>query len=142
MNYFLSFVLVFSFLLFGGCATTSNQVRNELKQLVQKNQFDKALELVNSDQFYPEKRSRLLKLIETGTIHYLAGNFYQSVKTFSLARDLSEKLFTVSISKKALSMISNSNADNYYGDPYERSIIRFYLSLSHFMLYQSGVYEI
>ena len=69
------------------------------------------------------------------------GEYYQSLKVFEKARNLSDKLFTVSIGKKLKTVVTNNNQDNYYGEIYERSLIRFYLALNHYLLYQSGEYE-
>ena len=100
-----------------------------------------AIKVAESQKFYPEKRSRLLKLLEVGTLRHMRGDYYQSLKAFEKARDLSDKLFTVSISKKALAAVTNNNMDNYYGEVYERSLIRFYIALNHYLLYQQGLYE-
>jgi hypothetical protein len=97
--------------------------------------------LVESKKFYPEKRSKLLKLLELGTLKQINGDYFQSLKIFEKARNLSDKLFTVSISKKALAAVTNNNMDNYYGEIYERSLIRFYIALNHYLIYQSGKHE-
>ena len=128
-------------LLLSGCSSTSQKTVGEYKKFVKTKNYTEALKLARSDKFYPKERSRLLKLIEVGMVHYLAGEFLQANELFATARDLSDKLYTVSISKKALSMVSNDNVDNYYGERYERSMIRFYLAISSYMLYQKGVEE-
>ncbi|HLE09942.1 MAG: hypothetical protein A2504_02995 [Bdellovibrionales bacterium RIFOXYD12_FULL_39_22] len=124
-----------------GCASTSQKTVLEVKSLVRERQFEKALAIIESDNFYPEERSKLLKLLEDGTVRYFAGHYYQASKLFYEAQELSNKLYTVSISKKALTGLANDSADNYYGELYERSLIRFYFSLSNFMLYQTATYE-
>jgi hypothetical protein len=100
-----------------------------------------SIKFVKSEEFFPEERSRLLKLVELGTLFYLNRDYYQSLKTFEAAQTLSDQLFTVSISKKVSSAVLNDNLDNYYGEKYERSMIRFYQVLNHYLLYQNGVYE-
>ncbi len=137
----LQIVVALYFLLLFGCATTSKETVLEVKNLVKERQFDKALAIIESDKFYPEERSRLLKLLEQGTVKYFSGQYYQASKIFYDAQELSNQLYTVSVSKKALTGLSNDNADNYYGEKYERSLIRFYFALSHFMIYQTGIYE-
>lgn len=74
-------------------------------------------------------------------MHYYNGNFFQALKTFDEAKDLSDKLFTVSISKKVTAAVSNDNQDNYYGEKYERSLIRLYQVFSHFALSEADKYE-
>lgn len=128
--------------LLGGCATHKNRkaVKN-LKKILATGQVQKAINLVESKKFYPEEHSKLLKLLELGMLRQLKGDHYQSLKIFEKARDLSDKLFTVSIGKKIKSAVVNSNEDNYYGEIYERSLIRFYIALNHYLLYQQGFYE-
>ncbi len=130
-------VLLFSF----GCSTSSRKSASKLKGLVIQKKYDEALKLVKSDKYYPEKRSQLLKLLEIGTLHFYKGNYYQAIQTFDSAHELSDKLYIKSLSKKLLTMVANDSADNYYGERYERSLIRFYLSFSHYMIYQTGRYE-
>ena len=125
-----------------GCATHKNRKQAAgLKKALQTGSIQNAIQLVESEKFYPEKRSRLLKLLELGTLRQINGDYYQSLKTFEKARELSNKLFTKSISKKALAAVTNNNMDNYYGEIYERSLIRFYIALNHYFLYQVGKYE-
>lgn len=136
---YLKFVIVT--LVLAGCGTAGRKQSTKLRNLVNQRQFQEAETFVNSEKFYPEKESRLLKLLELGSIQYLNGHYFQSLKTFDKAKELSDQLYTVSISKKITSAVSNSNFDNYYGEKYERSMIRFYQSLNHFMLSQVGKYE-
>ncbi|OIQ19005.1 MAG: hypothetical protein BM556_06895 [Bacteriovorax sp. MedPE-SWde] len=133
-------LLLASTLLFS-CATNSRKSHEKLRGLVKSQKLSDAEQFVKSDKFFPEKESRLLKYLETGMIQHLNGNYYQSLKTFDKAKELSDKLFTVSISKKLKSAVGNSNLDNYYGEKYERSMIRFYQVLNHYALYYTGNYE-
>lgn len=128
-------------LLLVGCATNNRVAYKKLRKNISDKKIDEAIKLVKSDKFYPEERNKLLKLLELGNLQHLNGDYYQSLKSFDEAMEVSDKLFTVSISKKAVSAISNNNMDNYYGEIYERSMIRFYQALNHFMLYQNGFYE-
>jgi hypothetical protein len=123
------------------CGSGGRKQSEKLKKLVKAGEYNNAETYVNSEKFFPEKESRLLKLVELGTIQYLNRHYYQALKSFDKAKDLSDKLFTVSISKKAVSAVTNSNYDNYYGEKFERSMIRYYQSLTHFALSQNGEYE-
>lgn len=132
--------LIFTVALLAGCATGVKQ-HEKLQTLVKDGKFEDGLALVNSKDFYPDKNSELLKLLELGTLHYYNGNYFQAVTTFNQAQELSEKLFTVSMSKKALSAVTNDSLDNYYGEKYERSLIRLFQILSHLALSESNKYE-
>lgn len=131
---FLAFILA-------SCGTGGRKEQEKLKKLVRSGDFAGAKVLVEGEKFFPDKESRLLKLVELGTIQYLNSNYYQALKSFDKAKDLSDKLFTVSISKKAAAAVTNSNFDNYYGEKFERSMIRYYQALTHYALSQVGVYE-
>ncbi len=124
------------------CATNKNRKEHlKLQKFVKTGQYDQALIVAKGKDFYADKDSRLLKLLEIATINYLKGNYYQALQTFDLAEDLSNKLFTKSVKGKLKAALVNSNMDKYYGEKYERSLIRFYQALSHYMLYQTGKYE-
>jgi hypothetical protein len=132
--------VVFIIFLINGCSTTlSNRKSQEnLHKYVKNGDFQKALNLVQSDKYYPEERSRLLKLLELGSAYYLSNNYTGALYYFDEAKELSELLFTQSVKGKIKSVAINDNMDKYYGEKYERSMIRFYQALTHFMLYQTG----
>lgn len=109
-----------------------------LHNLVRKGEYEKAENLVKGKDFFNEKESALLKLLELGMVQQLQGKYSEALKTFEKAQVLSDKLFTVSLSKKVKAAVTNSNFDNYYGEKYERSMIRYYLSLNHFLLFQKA----
>ncbi|MDR2526999.1 MAG: hypothetical protein LBC92_03945 [Rickettsiales bacterium] len=123
------------------CSTMNDRNTIQLlrKDLKSRN-YSAAESLIKNKKFYPEKRNVLLKELEKGTIFYLNGKYYQALKSFKNAKKISDDLFTVSVSKKVASVFISS-ADNYYGERYERSLIRFYESLINYNLYKSGIYE-
>ena len=124
------------------CSTVEKNRRFSFKivENIKSQKFKNALSIAEDKDFYTKKNNLLLKKLELGTIHYLNNNFYQSLKYFEEAKKISDDLYVVSISKK-LSSIWDANLDNYYGEKYERSMIRFYLSLINYHLYQQGFYE-
>lgn len=136
-----SFFIVLIVALLASCATSERKGAEQLTTLVKTGDLSASIKFVKSDAFYPEERSHLLKLVELGTLQNLNREYYQSLKTFEAAQELSDKLFTVSISKKVTSTVLNDNLDNYYGEKYERSMIRFYQVLNHYLLSQNGSYE-
>lgn len=134
------FVLLLCSNLLFSCAV-NRKSHEKLRKLVKAQKLDEAEKLVKSEKFFPEKESHLLKLLEMGMVQHLNGNYFQSLQSFDKAKELSDKLFTVSISKKLKSAITNNNQDNYYGEKYERSMIRFYQVLNHYALFYNGRYE-
>ena len=135
------FFLVAFLFVFTSCASKGRKERAELRELFNARQFDKAQQFLHSADFYKDEKQALLKYLELGLTHHGAGNYYQSVLALEKAKEIHQKLFTVSLSKKAASMVTNDTVDQYYGEPYERSLIHFYLSLNHYLIYQKGSYE-
>lgn len=133
--------LGFALALLSSCASNSNSVQLELRKHIAANNLAKAKELVLSEKFLTEQNNKLLNLLEKGRVFYLNHDFYQALLTLNEAKELSDQLFTVSISKKAGSLVLNDTADNYYGENYERSLIRFYQSMTHLQLSKVGKYE-
>lgn len=136
----LNALLVFSLVLLTGCAGNQKAIL-KYRDMVQKKDYKSALEMMKGDSIYSDEESRLLKFVELGTLHLYSGEYYQALQYFDRARDLSDKLFTVSVSKKIAGTIGNAASDNYYGEKYERSLIRYYTILAHYNLYDKGVYE-
>ncbi len=136
----LKLIIIFSTLVFASCAGNQKQII-QYKDLINKRDYKTALELIKNDGIYKDQESRLLKHLELGTLHLYSGNYFQSLKNLDEAKEISDKLFTVSISKKLAGTLMNSSADNYYGEKYERSLIRYYLIMAHYNLYEKGSYE-
>lgn len=130
------FQLLFVFLLVGllGCATPGKKAANKIRNLVKQGDYQGALLMAQGKKYYPGNESKLLKLLDSATILHLKGDYQASLKTFDEAKKLSDSLFTVSISKKIKTFFANDSSDNYYGEIYERSFIRFYQVLNHYLL--------
>jgi hypothetical protein len=124
-----------------GCASKSKQMHEKIRAEAKQGNLESAIAMVKSDDFYPEKNSKLLKLMEESLLHHLKGDYYQAMMELDQAKELSDQLFTVSLSKKVGAAVVNSNVDNYYGETYERSMIRFYQAINHYSLYRNGKYE-
>ncbi len=118
------------------CGSTSKKVLNNYDKELRAGNTQKALKIVEDKKFYPDEESKLLKILETATLHFLNDNYLNSLESFEAARTLSNNLFTKSISKKAKSVIASEKLDNYYGEIFERSLIRYYLILNYLTLSQ------
>lgn len=127
--------------LLSSCASTGRDETDKMLSLLKERKSNEAIEYAKSEKFYNTEKDRLLKLLELGSLHFLNGDYFQALKNYDEAKDLSDKLFTISISKKLESSLSNDNSDNYYGEKFERSLLRFYQALTHINLYYQGKYE-
>ncbi len=124
-------------LLFSACATVQNEQSIKLQAMLSAKDYQKALVFVRSPEFFPEKNSLLVKKMEEGGVLHRLEKYEESAKVLSDAKDLSEELFTQSISKKiAASTLGSESSDNYYGDIYERSMLRFIAALDHLLIWQ------
>ena len=127
-------------ILVSSCSSNQHQIES-YRKLLEENKIESALSYLKKEKLFNEKESELLKLLELGTLHLKLGKFYQSLTYFNQAKDISDKLFTISVSKKIAGTLLNEKFDNYYGEKYERSFIRYYQILAHYNLYQIGKYE-
>lgn len=128
-------LFVLLFFLFG-CGSSGVSDRLELRTFFLTGAYDKGLEFLSKSKFYSDEKSKLLSLMERGLMQHFKGDYEQSWQTLEEARILSDKLYTVSLSKKAEKAILNDTFDLFYGEVYERSMIYFYLSLNSLLQYQ------
>jgi hypothetical protein len=126
--------------LLSACVGKDRSTASKLRTVLIEKKYVEANKLVNDKDFYSGDRNELLRELEKGTVYYLQGNYKQALDSFGRSQKISDRLFTVSMSKKLAKGVSAS-LDNYYGERYERSLIRFYESLTHYNLYKNGKYE-
>lgn len=128
-------------MLFVSCGNSGLKERDNYRKLIKQGKIIEAIQFVEDNDFFNEEDNELLKHLELGMAHHIAGNYFQSTRHLDRAKEIHQKLFTVSLSKKAGSLVTNENFDIYYGYTYERSLIHFYLSLNHFLMFQQGFHE-
>lgn len=123
--------------LFGllACSSGGRQDREDFKRLVLSEQWDQALAFLDQSPFYQEPSSKLLYLLEKGSLLHRKGDFFLSSEVFQEARQLSQELYTRSLSSAAKTLVANDNYDLYYGAPYERSMIHYFQALNFYFLY-------
>lgn len=130
-----SLLYLFIIGLLASCSIMKNrQTHKKVKLYALTGDYQKALSLIDKDSYFKEKESILLTLLEKGSLFYLKGDYKNSLISFDSAKELSDKLFTQSLKRKLIASLSNNNYDNFYGEKYERSLIRFYQSLNHLNL--------
>ena len=123
-----------------GCSSDA-ELRRDMIASVRNGRFDAASETVFSEKYMSSKSDHFVREAERGSVQYLKGNYYQALKHFDRAADIAKQLFTVSVSKTVGAQIFGDSMADYPGERYEQSLIRFYQSLCHYMLYQQGFYE-
>jgi len=118
----------------------NREMCNKLNTNIKIKNYQESLNIIKDKNFYADNSSVLLKELQTGTVYYLNGDYYQALIHFESAKKISDDLYTISIKKKLAGTL-DANLDNYYGEIYERSLIRFYLSLINYNIYNQGFYE-
>ena len=110
-------------------------------ELVRSNDMAAARQLAQSDEFFTDSQSLLVRYLELGTLYYMNGEYYQALQNFDKAKELSDRLYTTSVSKSVASQIVGDGVSDYAGEKYELSLLRFYQSMTHYRLYEQGMYE-
>ena len=127
-------------LVLSGCSSDVD-IRREMLTNVRNGRLDTAAETVFSEKYMNSSSDSFVREAERGSLHYMKGHYYQALQHFDRAADIAKKMFTVSVSKTVGAQIFGDSMTDYPGERYEQSLIRFYQSLCHYMLYQQGFYE-
>ncbi len=83
-----------------------------------------------------EKKPELPLLFEFGMVAHYANHFNDSNKAFAQAEEIAEDLYTKSVSKEALSLLTSDLAKPYPGKRYERLLAYYYQILNYVSLNQ------
>ncbi len=82
------------------------------------------------------KNQKLPFLFEHGLVAHYANRFPESNTALSLAEDISEDLYTRSVSKEGLALLTNDNVRPYPGTRFERLLSHYYRILNYIYLNQ------
>lgn len=126
-----SYVFLSLFLL--SCASVDRETSKQLRSMVMAKDFDSAINLLGTSPLAQNEKTQLLYYFELGLINHYKGDFTQSNIALLKAKELIDELYTTRVSGKLTSVLSNDNADFYYGEKYEASLVYFYLSLNFYM---------
>ncbi len=126
-------IILLAFFLLTNCTTTIHN--HQVMDLMKKDDMAGALDLAKQKGYYGKKNSTLIRHLDLGILYYQNAQYYHALKEFETAQSLIEELQTIKIS----SVFYNQNY--YNGETYDISMLHFYLSLTHFKLYSTGVYE-
>ena len=109
---------------------TQRRASNEIASMYSKGEYQSLVNKIKKKDFYKREQDRFLKQAELGTLFFRLGNYQQALDSFRAARDISDDLYKIRLSKKIKSFLLNDSEDIYYPNPYELSMIRFYEILS------------
>ena len=101
-----------------------------LRRTLARGAFDTALRHVSSrDEAAP--RDKLLRSLYDGLVAFYAGEYERSGHSFRTADELADDRYTKSISRGALSMVSNDLVLPYMPGQTERLLLHYYAALSY-----------
>lgn len=142
MNLFKKGVVFALFFILCACSLASDyEAQRKMAQAVRSEDFDAAVQIASSDEFFSGDASRMIKYTDLGTAHYLKGNYYQALLNFDKAIALGREQYTKSVSRAIVGFVGGDALTDYPTPPYELSLLRFYASLTHLRLSETGVYE-
>lgn len=126
-----SFILFSQFII--SCASNHRKTTTELRAFVKESQFEEAIALLKESSMAKDEKSKLLFHIELALLEHYRGNYLGSVESLNAAKIVADDLYTKKVSASVASSVTNDNANMYYGEKYEHSLIYFYLSLNYFL---------
>ncbi|MGH0033564.1 MAG: COG3014 family protein [Myxococcota bacterium] len=113
-----------------GCSGLG-KLYEEVEGLVAVNAFDEAADLLGKERKVFDKDDRLLFHLEHGALLQLAGRYAESNEAFERAKSISERLFTLSLSDQAFSLVSNDTVVAYEGENFERALVHLFAALNY-----------
>lgn len=103
--------------------------------------METAYRLTRDDDFYTDSASLNARWFELGSYHYLNGEYCQALRYFDQARERAKELYTKSLSRSFAAQFAGDGLIPYAGEKYEQSMLRFYQSLTHYLLSKRGYCE-
>lgn len=111
-----------------GCGSYSME---EVRIAFEQGDFDGALIQLDADG---KRQAKLPYLFERGLVAHYGDRFDESNRTFELAEITSDDLYTKSISREAISLVTSDNLRAYAGSQYERLLIHYYRAFNYVYL--------
>ena len=111
-----------------GCSPYSME---EVRLAFEGGDYDAALIQLDADG---KGEAKLPYLFERGLIAHYGDKFDESNRTFELAEITSDDLYTKSISREAVSLLTSDNLRSYAGSQYERLLIHYYRAFNYVYL--------
>lgn len=117
------------FLVMASCASYTEETR-EIRSNYISQSYAKALEALEKSSLKESSNNRLLYLLERAMILDRMEQREKSRNLLIEADKLADKLYTVSVSRSALSFVMNDSSTDYSGEDYEKVAIHTEMALS------------
>jgi len=118
-----------------GCSTSLKHYK-PIEESLENNEFKKAPDLIKKarEEGNYSKKDRVLYYLDLGLANHYAGNFKQSNQNLETAERYIQELYTKSITKGGISLLTNNNQLPYYGEEYENIYINVFKAMNYEML--------
>ncbi|MBI5141503.1 MAG: hypothetical protein HZA20_04820 [Nitrospirae bacterium] len=81
--------------------------------------------------------TKLVYLLDKGMVNMLCGKYGESAKTLQEADELSEKLWTTSVTKELSTYVTSDYMQDYSGEDYERAMINMVAAVDYILMGQT-----
>jgi hypothetical protein len=125
-----SLILVLAGFLLTGCSTYSER-NAQLRDDVARRDYESALTVIEKAE---RGSDRLLNLLEQGLVLHYADRWLESNAVFQEAEELSDDLYTKSVSQAVVSLVTNDGAIDYRAAPFEMALVPYFRSLNYIAL--------
>lgn len=115
-----------------GCSTYADR-NARLRDDLAAQDYDAALAVVQKAE---RGSDRLLNLLEKGLVLHYADRWAESNAVFAEAEELSDDLYTRSISQAVVSLVTNDGAVDYRAAPFEMALVPYFRALNYLALGQ------
>lgn len=125
--------------LIAACASSGLDERASLRGAFATKNWPQAKSILEGkDALYKDEKDKLLDFMERGHLAHAQELWEDSAQLFKQALELSDQLYTVSVSSKAKAAIVNDSSDVYYGEAYEVATIHLLQTINHLMLWKKS----
>lgn len=119
------------------CSCAARRVRNEgdlISSLYKEKKYQSVIDKINNKEVYEREEDQFLRAAELGIAYFNLENYKQALLHLNQAKEISNRLYKISISNKVESLFIGEATDIYYPNQFEQINIRFYEILSHYKL--------
>jgi tetratricopeptide (TPR) repeat protein len=134
MPYLLPIIMIC--LIVSGCA--GGNVFSRLDQNLASGDCPAAIALIDESDGAYGSNKRLIYLLDAAMVYMQCGNLDAAQSNFRSAEDLAERLWTESISRNALSLVTNDSVLAYPGEDFERVMIHLMSAIGYLKAGQPG----
>ena len=126
--------LTIIFVVISGCLSYSDYAQDLQSAVLSNSPSVAEKKLANHSQFSKTGKNKLLHYLEYSMIQMHLNQYKNAIKSLHKASDLANELYTVSLSKTALSFVINDSSQDYAGEEYELIAIHTMLAILYIKL--------